>query len=211
MSKFSSRIDFEKICRFCGIVFCWCGSGDVNKTYSKRLFPSCPQPLFKARLIAKTLLWFFFSFTLMQIKFIFTRRVLHLASFWKWEVLGFGNNLVPRAFPLLLVVGEDPGNDLARKWPIKFNVRNVFSLVIFRTRTAAKVLGIERKGWKTGARVRLFVWLFSFISLNPTFQGRGKWWRGFNLAQLNLMRASAQAIVRWVRVELYRMFCLVRI
>ena len=147
----------------------------------------------------------------MQIKFIFTRRVLHLASFWKWEVLGSGNNLVPRVFPLLLVVGEDPGNELARKWPIKFNVRNVFSLVIFRTRTAAKVLGIERKGWKTGARVRLFVWLFSFISPNPTFQGRGKWWRELNLAQPNLMRASAQATVRWVRVELYRMFCLVRI
>ena len=38
--------------------------------------------------------------------------------------------------------------------------------------------------------------LVSFISPNPTFQGRGKWWRGLNLAQPNLMKASAQATVR---------------
>ena len=163
MSKFSSRIDFEKICRFCGIVFCWCGRGDVNKTYSKRLFPSCPQPLFQSEAECKDIaLIFFFSFTLMQIKFIFTRRVLHLASFWKWEFLGFGNNLVPRVFPLLLEVGEDPGNEVGE---------NVFSLLFFRTHTAANLIGVERKGWKTGARVRLFVWFLLFHPTQPSREG----------------------------------------
>ena len=75
MSKFSSRIDFEKVCRFCGIVFCWCGSGDVNKTYSKKLFP---KPLFQSEAECKAVaLEFFFLHSCKQNSF------LHLASFWK--------------------------------------------------------------------------------------------------------------------------------
>ena len=38
---------------------------------------------FKARLSAEPLIWKWFSI-LMQIKLIFTIKVLHLASFWKW-------------------------------------------------------------------------------------------------------------------------------
>ena len=30
----------------------------------------------------------------MQIKLIFTKNVLHLASFWKWEFLDLGNGLL---------------------------------------------------------------------------------------------------------------------
>ena len=58
-----------------------------------RPFPSRPKPL--ARLSAKSLLWKWF-FILMQMKLIFTRKILHLGSFWKWEFFG------------------------TRKWPIRF-------------------------------------------------------------------------------------------
>ena len=42
----------------------------------------------KTRLSAQPLIWRWF-FILMQIKLIFTRKVVHLASFWKW---GFWNS-----------------------------------------------------------------------------------------------------------------------
>ena len=70
-----------------------------------RLFPSCPKHLFQSEAECDAIALKFFV-TLMQIKLIFTRRVLHLASFWKWEVWRFGNNLVPK------FVREDPGNEV---------------------------------------------------------------------------------------------------
>ena len=45
---------------------------------------------FKARLSVKPLIWKWF-FILIQINFIFTRKVLHLALFRKWEFLELGN------------------------------------------------------------------------------------------------------------------------
>ena len=48
-----------------------------------------PSLCFKARLGAKPLMWKWF-FILMQKK-TFSRKVLHLASFWKWEFLELGN------------------------------------------------------------------------------------------------------------------------
>ena len=47
---------------------------------------------FKARLTAKPLIWKWFLI-MMQIKLIFTTKVSHLASFWKWEFLELGNDL----------------------------------------------------------------------------------------------------------------------
>ena len=52
-----------------------------------------PSLGFKARLSAKLLIWNRF-FILMQIKLIFTRKVLHLASFWKWVIKELGNGLI---------------------------------------------------------------------------------------------------------------------
>ena len=48
---------------------------------------------FKARLSAKLLIrkWFLI---MMQIKLIFTTKVSHLASFWKWDFLELGNGLL---------------------------------------------------------------------------------------------------------------------
>ena len=43
-----------------------------------------PGLCFKTRLSAQPLIWKWF-FILMQIKLIFTRKVVRLASFWKWE------------------------------------------------------------------------------------------------------------------------------
>ena len=52
-----------------------------------------PQDLcFKTRVAAQSLIRKSF-FILMQIKLIFTRRVVHLASFWKWGFLELGSGL----------------------------------------------------------------------------------------------------------------------
>ena len=49
----------------------------------------------KTRLCAHPLVWKWF-FILMQIKLIFSRKVEHLASFWKWGSLELGINLLRR-------------------------------------------------------------------------------------------------------------------
>ena len=49
-------------------------------------FPSSPGLCIKTRLSAQLLIWKWY-FILMQIKPMFTRKVLHLASFWRWGFL----------------------------------------------------------------------------------------------------------------------------
>ena len=51
-----------------------------------------PGLCIKTRLSAQPLIWKWFFF-LMQIKLISTRKVMHLASFWKWEFLELGSGL----------------------------------------------------------------------------------------------------------------------
>ena len=48
---------------------------------------------FKARLSVKPLIWKWFLI-IMQIKRIYTTKVSHLASFWKWDFLEIGNGLL---------------------------------------------------------------------------------------------------------------------
>ena len=88
MSKFSSRVDFEKVCRFCGIVFCWCGRGDVNKTYSKRLFPSCPQPLCQSEAECKDIALIFLLFYTHANKIHFHKKGFALSLVLKVRVFG---------------------------------------------------------------------------------------------------------------------------
>ena len=57
-----------------------------------RPFPSSPGSLFQKKVGAQPLIWKSF-FIFMQIKLIFTRKVVHLASFWKWGFLELGNGL----------------------------------------------------------------------------------------------------------------------
>ena len=52
-----------------------------------------PGLCFKTRVDAQPLIWKSF-FILMQIKLIFTRKVVHLASFWKWRFLKLGSGLL---------------------------------------------------------------------------------------------------------------------
>ena len=52
-----------------------------------------PGLCFKTRVGAQPLIWKSF-FILMQIKLIFTRKVVHLASFWKWGFLELGSGLL---------------------------------------------------------------------------------------------------------------------
>ena len=60
---------------------CWIGHFRVSKNLT-----------FKARLSAKPLIWKW-VLIMMQIKLIFTTKVSHLASFWKWDFLELGNGL----------------------------------------------------------------------------------------------------------------------
>ena len=48
---------------------------------------------FKTRVGAQPLIWKSF-FILMQIKLIFTRKIVHLTSFWKWRFLELGSGLM---------------------------------------------------------------------------------------------------------------------
>ena len=52
-----------------------------------------PGLCIKTRLSAQPLIWKWF-FILTQIKLIFTRKVVHLASFWKWVFLELGCGLL---------------------------------------------------------------------------------------------------------------------
>ena len=64
----------------------------LHEREKNRSFPSYPSLCFKARVSAKPLIWKLF-YIFMQTKLIFTKKVSHFASFWKWEFLELGNSL----------------------------------------------------------------------------------------------------------------------
>ena len=61
-----------------------------QKQVNKSFFQVTQRLCFKARLTAKPLIWKWLLI-LMEIKLIFTRKVLHLMSFWKYKILELGN------------------------------------------------------------------------------------------------------------------------
>ena len=65
----------------------------VNPLYLHRPFPSCPEPLFQSEAKCEAI-DMKMNFIVKQIKLIFTRKVMHLTSFWKWDFLDFGNGLL---------------------------------------------------------------------------------------------------------------------
>ena len=62
-----------------------------------------PSICIKTRLSVQPLIWKWF-FILIQIKLIFTRKVVHLASFWKWGFLELESGLLCRLEPLLFML-----------------------------------------------------------------------------------------------------------
>ena len=66
----------------------------VNSSWLWRIFPG---PLYRNKLSAQPLIWKWF-FILMQIKLIFTRKFVHLASLWKWGSLELGSGLLAMGF-----------------------------------------------------------------------------------------------------------------
>ena len=60
---------------------------------SNRPFPSFPGLCFKTRVGAQPLIWKLF-FILMQIKLLFTSKIVHLGSFWKRGFLELGSGLL---------------------------------------------------------------------------------------------------------------------
>ena len=65
----------------------------VQILYQNRPFPSFPGLCFKTRVGAQPLIWKSF-FILMQIKLIFTRKVVHPVSFWRLGFLELGSGLL---------------------------------------------------------------------------------------------------------------------
>ena len=79
------------------------GSGGhlpMNKLVIIGHFRVPPGSFIKTRLSAQPLIWKWL-FILMQIKFIFTRKAVHLASFSKWGFLELGSGLLGK---ILLVL-----------------------------------------------------------------------------------------------------------
>ena len=64
----------------------------LRNAYKMPLFLSCLKPLFQSE-VKWEAIDVKMIFTLKQISLIFTRKVLHWASFWKWEFLKLGNSL----------------------------------------------------------------------------------------------------------------------
>ena len=60
-------------------------------------FPGCPKALFPSEVKCEGI-DMKIIFSLVQIALIFTRKVLHWASFWKWEFVKLGNGLCPVGF-----------------------------------------------------------------------------------------------------------------
>ena len=90
----------------------FCTVGDVNCKTIKRI-DHFRVPLgfcFKTRVGAQPLIWKSFFF-LMQIKLIFTRKVVHLASFWKWGFLELGSGQLP-----LSIESSSSSNTNKTKW-----------------------------------------------------------------------------------------------
>ena len=74
----------------------WCLCRDVvyqSKTYSIGQFRVSSGLCIKTRIRAQPLMWKWF-FILIQIKLIFTRKLVHLASFWTWGFLELGSGLL---------------------------------------------------------------------------------------------------------------------
>ena len=67
-----------------------------------------PGLCFKTRVGAQPLIWKPF-FILIQIKLIFTRKVVHLASFWKWGFLELGTGLFLVKSKMATIVGDITG------------------------------------------------------------------------------------------------------
>ena len=63
-------------------------------------FPSSPGPLYQNEVKCSAFDMEMF-FNLMQVKLIFTRKVVHLASFWKWGFLELGSGLFPKVIYVL--------------------------------------------------------------------------------------------------------------
>ena len=69
----------------------------VGYLFNKPL-PSSPGPLFQNEGRCSAFDMEIISVILMQIKLIFTRKVVHLASFWKWGFLEPGSGLLDKTF-----------------------------------------------------------------------------------------------------------------
>lgn len=72
---------------------CKCDEFCLQTRLCIRAIPSYSKPQFQSEAKCKTI-DMKMNFILKQIKVIFTRKVMHLASFWKGNVLEFGNGLL---------------------------------------------------------------------------------------------------------------------
>ena len=95
----------------------WRSESGRTKT---RPFPSSPGPLFqnegRCSAIDMEII-----FILRQIKLIFTRKVVHLASFWKWGFLELGSGLLSFSRPRKLWSWGENGSSTAHHTNLLFS------------------------------------------------------------------------------------------
>ena len=97
-------------------------------------FGVSPGLCFKTRVGAQLLIWKSF-FILVQIKLIFTRKIVHLASFWNWGFLELGSGLLIGALQARRQSERGTGPELRvgayyqnRKWEAK-DFQKVYTVV----------------------------------------------------------------------------------
>ena len=103
---------------------------ELSWWYTIGHFRDAPSLCFKARLGAKLLMWkWSIIYILMQIKLLFTRKVLHLPSLWKWEFLELGNSLFSWLyFSLNYILSVSP----AQRWILlKKSALSVYYLSVY--------------------------------------------------------------------------------
>ena len=139
----------------CGpLAFCLCHGNALFSSYVAQ------DLCFKAGLSAKLLNSI--KMILMQINIIFTGKVLHLASFWKWEFLEIGNGLSYMLFPCVGFFSKSVGKNCP-SWTRMFSFQYITFLPIGAWTAGAKQLPsvINDAITKRAAKAKIN-WLFIF-------------------------------------------------
>ena len=105
-----------------------------------------PGLCIKTRSRAQPLIWKWF-FILMQIKLICTRKVVHLASFWKWVFLELGSGLFVWSFTHNLLSTAEPTRDQGPNW---YNFQGLPKGTQTSYHVKAQHLGRRPYEWRSG-------------------------------------------------------------
>ena len=117
-----------------------------------------PGLCIKTRLSAQPFIWKRFCI-LLQIKLIFRRKVVHLASFWKWGFLELGSDLLRSDFGFYLVriINHWESISVCRMWSTE-------TLKIYPAFFITSIIWVRWRGSSTGGKGEIW----SFKQLYPS-------------------------------------------